>query len=95
MLPGSRRPVIRRMMAICAAIALVENKLGALDVVLPTLPHVEDLIRKLADGWPIKPRIVLGEAQKFAEFRAARAALAASGTVALELALAGCPFVGA
>ena len=38
---------------------------------------------------------VVGEAQKFAEFRAARAALAASGTVTLELALAGCPFVGA
>jgi lipid-A-disaccharide synthase len=38
---------------------------------------------------------VLGEAAKFEAFRAARAALAASGTVTLELALAGVPLVGA
>ena len=41
----------------------------------------------------MKPRIVRGEAAKLAEFRRARAALAASGTVTLELALAGVPMV--
>ena len=43
----------------------------------------------------MQPRIVVGEAAKFAAFRSARAALAASGTVTLELALAGVPMVGA
>jgi lipid-A-disaccharide synthase len=38
---------------------------------------------------------VLGEAAKLAAFRSARAALAASGTVTLELALAGVPMIGA
>ena len=38
---------------------------------------------------------MLGETAKFAAFRTARAALAASGTVTLELALAGVPMVGA
>ncbi len=52
-------------------------------------------MRARAAAWPVAPRIVLGEAQKFEAFRTARAALAASGTVTLELALAGAPMVGA
>ena len=44
-------------------------------------------------AWPVPPRIVLGEEAKLAAFRTARAALAASGTVTLELALAGVPMV--
>ena len=52
-------------------------------------------MRARAALWPLTPRIVLGEAQKFEAFRTARAALAASGTVTLELALAGVPTVGA
>ena len=38
---------------------------------------------------------MLGEAQKYAAFRAARISLAASGTATLELALSGVPMVGA
>jgi lipid-A-disaccharide synthase len=41
----------------------------------------------------VTPHIVSREADKFAAFRLARAALAASGTVTLELALAGTPMV--
>ncbi len=43
--------------------------------------------------WPVKPRIVTTEAEKYSAFRRARAALAASGTVTLELALAHVPMV--
>jgi lipid-A-disaccharide synthase len=46
-------------------------------------------------NWPVAPRIVLGEADKRAAFRIARAALAKSGTVTLELAIAGVPMVTA
>jgi lipid-A-disaccharide synthase len=95
-LPGSRRSVIARLMAdFGAAIAAAERQAGPFEVVLPTLPHVESDVRALAARWPSPPRIVVGEPEKFAAFRNARAALAASGTVTLELALAGAPLVGA
>ena len=46
-------------------------------------------------SWPVQPRIVIGEQEKRAAFRIAHAALAKSGTVTLELALAGVPMVTA
>ena len=46
-------------------------------------------------SWRVRPRIVVDAAEKHAAFRVARAALAKSGTVTLELALAGVPMVTA
>ncbi|MFY9969845.1 MAG: lipid-A-disaccharide synthase [Roseiarcus sp.] len=95
-LPGSRRSEIRRLMHdFGAALQIIRDSVGPITAVLPTLPHVEDEVRGRAALWPQAPRIVLGEAPKFEAFRNARAALAASGTVTLELALAGVPMVGA
>ena len=94
-LPGSRRTEIRRLMQdFGGAVAEIAAQ-RPLDVVLPTLPHVREEVEHFARDWLVKPRIVVGEAEKFAAFRTARAALAASGTVTLELALAGVPMVGA
>jgi len=94
-LPGSRRREISRLAADFGA-ALGEVAKGQpLDLVLPTLPHVEGLVRAATANWPVRPRIVVGEEEKYAAFRTARAALAASGTVTLELALAGVPHVAA
>jgi lipid-A-disaccharide synthase len=95
-LPGSRRSVIARMMDdFGGALALLARDHGPLEIVLPTLPHVESEVRARAAKWPVAPRIEVGEAAKLAAFRVAHAALAASGTVTLELALAGVPMVGA
>ena len=95
-LPGSRRSEIRRMMAdFGGALAAVGEAVGPIAPILPTLPHLEEEVRERAARWPLPPRIVLGEAKKLEAFRNARAALAASGTVTLELALAGAPMVGA
>ena len=95
-LPGSRRSEIRRLMDdFGGALQRLGEAVGPFTAVLPTLPHVEAEVRARAAKWPLAPRIVLGEAQKFEAFRTARAALAASGTVTLELALAGVPTVGA
>ena len=95
-LPGSRRTIAGRLMPdFGAALGQVARALGEIDLVLPTVPHMAERIAALAADWPVKPRIVVGEAEKFAAFRSARAALAASGTVTLELALAGVPTVGA
>ena len=77
------------------ALALLAREIGAVDVVLPTMPHLAAEITERTANWPVAPRIVLGEEAKLAAFRNARAALAASGTVTLELALSGVPMVGA
>jgi lipid-A-disaccharide synthase len=93
-LPGSRRSEIERLSDdFGGAVALAVERCGPLDVVLPAVAHLEDLIREKTSRWPHPPRIVTGEAAKYEAFRRARAALAASGTVTLELALAQIPMV--
>jgi lipid-A-disaccharide synthase len=95
-LPGSRRSIMRRLIDdFSGALALLAREHGALEVVLPTMPHLAAEITERVANWPVAPRVVLGEAAKLAAFRSARAALAASGTVTLELALSGVPMVGA
>jgi lipid-A-disaccharide synthase len=95
-LPGSRSGEVRRLLGIFgAAIARVAAEAGPLDVVLPTVPHLLPLVREGVAGWSVTPRVIVDPAEKWAAFRTARAALAASGTVTLELALAGVPTVAA
>ena len=93
-LPGSRRSEIGRLMADFGdALHRVAAVAGPIEVVLPAVARHEAEIRARAALWPTPPRLVLGEEEKFAAFRRARAALAASGTVTLELALSGVPMV--
>ncbi len=95
-LPGRRGSEIRRLTAIFGdAIARAAANAGPFDLVLPTLPHIAARVRAATNSWPIRPRIVVDPAEKDAAFRTARAALAASGTVTLELALAQVPMVAA
>ena len=95
-LPGSRGSEIRRLNAIFgAAIAEVAERAGPLDLVLPTLPHIAAQVVLATTDWPVRPRIVTDAGEKYEAFRSARAALAASGTVTLELALARVPMVAA
>ncbi len=94
-LPGSRRrEIVRLGRDFGAALGRVAAE-RELELLLPTLPHLKDLVAETISGWPVQPRIILDEAEKYAAFRTARAALAASGTVTLELALAGIPEVAA
>lgn len=95
-LPGSRSHEVERLTRVFGeTLGMVAAERGTLDIVLPTLPHLVPKISELTARWPVRPRIVTDEADKFAAFRRARAALAASGTVTLELALAGVPSVAA
>jgi lipid-A-disaccharide synthase len=92
LLPGSRRSEIMRLLDdFGAALGSIQSAYGPVDAVLPAVPHFARLIRERVSEWPSPLRIVTTEAEKFASFRRARAALAASGTVTLELALAGVP----
>lgn len=95
-LPGSRRSEIRHLMPVFgAAVARVAAVEPRARFVLPAVTHLREEIAQAATSWPVRPEIVVGEAEKLAAFRKARAALAASGTVTLELALAQVPTVAA
>jgi lipid-A-disaccharide synthase len=90
-LPGSRSSEVARLAPIFgAALAGIDARL-----VLPTLPHTREAVLSLTAQWPQRPIIVdaADADQKRAAFAAADAALAASGTVSLELAAHGTPMV--
>ena len=93
-LPGSRRSEIERLMPVFGAVlARLTQRFGSIEAVLPAVTRHRALIERLALAWEAPVTLVHGEAAKHATFRRARAALAASGTVTLELALAGVPMV--
>jgi lipid-A-disaccharide synthase len=71
----------------------IKAKHPAAQVLLPTLESVAPLVRSLSSDWPIKPQILLEKGQKRDAFARADVAIAASGTVSLELAANGCPMV--
>ena len=95
-LPGSRRSEIRHHMAVFGeTLDRLQAEGVAFELVLPTMPHLEEAVTEGARSWKVVPKIVIGEPEKRAAFRIARAALAKSGTVTLELAIAGVPMVTA
>jgi lipid-A-disaccharide synthase len=95
-LPGSRRSEIRHHMAIFGdALERLQAQGKAFELVLPTMPHLLEGVREGVKTWKVAPQIVVGEQERRAAFRIASAALAKSGTVTLELALAGVPMVAA
>ena len=93
-LPGSRSSEIRFILPIFRdAVAEIAKRVPGLVTILPTVPHVAARVRAATENWPAPLHIVENEADKFAAFDAANAALAASGTVTTELALARTPMV--
>jgi lipid-A-disaccharide synthase len=95
-LPGSRRSEIRHHMAVFGqALGRLRDEGVAFELLLPTMPHLHEAVAQGLDGWPVQPRVVVGEQEKRAAFRITHAALAKSGTVTLELALSGVPMVTA
>jgi lipid-A-disaccharide synthase len=94
LLPGSRSSEIRFVFPVFrAAVGLLAEKIPGLVTVLPTVPHVAHRVRESAAGWPTPLHILESENDKYAAFDAADVALAASGTVTAELALARMPMV--
>lgn len=95
-LPGSRRGEIARLIPpFGETLAEVARSLPDLRVVLPTPSHLEATVAEATAGWGTRPVILPAPdlATRTAAFAAADAALAASGTVSLELAAQGCPTV--
>lgn len=93
-LPGSRTNEIRYIFPVFRdAVSLLAQRVPGLVTVIPAVPHVGARIRAGAVNWPVPLHILDSEAEKFAAFDAADAALAASGTVTTELALSRTPMV--
>lgn len=93
-LPGSRTSEVTRLVDVFGdAVARVSAQ-QPIEIVIPAVRHVRDLIVAKTASWAVRPHIVdAASADKYAAMRLARAALAASGTVTLELALAQTPSV--
>ena len=94
LLPGSRTSEIRFILPVFrAAVTLLAKRIPGLVTVLPTVPHVAGRVRAATKNWPTPLHITESESDKYAAFDAANVALAASGTVTAELALAKTPMV--
>lgn len=94
LLPGSRSAEVDNLLPVYAKAAeeLVHRN-GPMTFLLPTVPRQEARVRAMTANWKIHPEIVTGTEGKWDAFARADAAIAASGTVILELALAGIPVV--
>ncbi len=93
-MPGSRRGEVEMLMGpFGRAVAELSTRFEKLEIILPTLPRIEEMVRELSKDWAVKPLIVTGDEAKWDAFARADAALAASGTVSLELALSHIPTV--
>jgi lipid-A-disaccharide synthase len=94
MLPGSRRGEVGTLLPVFAQVAqnLVKTHPN-LRIVVPTTANVADTVAAALRSWPLPTIVLRGIAEKYDAFAASDAALAASGTVALELAMAKLPGV--
>ncbi len=93
-LPGSRVNEVTRLIGpFSDAVRILTETVPGLQVVLPVVPSVRPLIEKAVSQWPCRVHFIEGDDDKFRAFRLADAALAASGTVTLELGICGTPAV--
>ncbi|WP_455478505.1 lipid-A-disaccharide synthase [Bartonella sp. B10] len=93
-LPGSRNSEIRDLMPIFGeTVKILTERIPNLRIILPTLPCLTDKIHYFLKNWENKVEVVVGEDAKWRAFVDADVALAALGTVSLELALAEIPMV--
>ena len=94
LLPGSRLNEVKRLMPIFGEVAYRLREVHSdSQFVLPVVPHVKGVVEQQLETWRLHPHLLQGDADKFAAFDASTLALAASGTVSLELALAQVPTV--
>lgn len=92
--PGSRPGEVRRLLpGFGETVRRLAPRYKDLKVLIPTVSGVADMVREGVADWAVQPVILEDPADKYDAFAAMNAALAASGTVTLELALAGVPTV--
>lgn len=93
-LPGSRRGEVARLAPVIGGVLdRLRSACPQAQVVVPTLHQVAAMVEDVTADWPIRPRIIEAPEARRAAFAAADVAIAASGTVSLELAANGVPMV--
>lgn len=93
-LPGSRKNELHYLMPTFMQVAeKIKQQDPSLFVVFPTVETVSTRLEKVLENWDVPHVIVKGEKNRYDAFKASNVAMAASGTVSLELALAGVPHV--
>jgi len=94
LLPGSRSSEIRFLWPVFReAIEIAQRDAGSFRIVLPTVQTGSSKVRALVSQWQQDVLVVEDPDEKLGAFDAADVALAASGTVATELALSATPTV--
>ncbi len=94
LLPGSRTAEVKALIGdFGRTVDILRERGNRVRCLLPTTPHLEKLVRNAVALWPDVPEIIVDTEHKWQAFGEADAALIASGTVSLELALAGVPMI--
>ncbi len=92
-LPGSRASEVKRLLKPFGDTVALLSRTHSFETFIPVVPHLRKTVEDVTRNWPKPPTLVQGMEAKWALFRRAHAALAASGTVTLELALAQVPMI--
>lgn len=93
-LPGSRRSELSVLLHdFGESLQRIKATHPDIKVVIPAVPHLVETIKSACANWAYEPLITTGDEDKYDAFKAATVALAASGTVALELGLAQTPSI--
>jgi lipid-A-disaccharide synthase len=93
-LPGSRVSEVKRLLPVfAAAVVWLRSEWPKLQVVIPTLDPVAKIVKEAVKHWPVPVTIVETDEEKYDAMAASTAGLACSGTVSVEMALAGLPGV--
>ena len=94
LLPGSRRGEVERLMPVfLKAVGVLRQADPSLCIGVVAADSQTDTINQALASWPHPIHRIDGEADRLDAMRAATVAVACSGTVTTELALAGCPMV--
>ena len=93
-IPGSRKSEVSRHLPVFGEAAkLLFNQCPNIEVIVPTLEATREMVEREVATWTMPVHLTENDHDKYAAFAAAEAAIAASGTVTLELAVAGTPAV--
>ncbi len=93
LLPGSRVQEINKLLPVFIQAAKRIQQQTHVQVVIPTLPHLEPLIQQYCQSEQFVATVLTTTEDRFQSFKQAKVAIAASGTVAMELALNQVPTV--
>src|SRR4029079_13665680 len=88
-LPGSRTSEVERLIDVFGeGVSMRAESVQPVEIVIPAVRHVRDLIAARTATWKPRPHIVDGGADKYAAMRLARVSLAAPGNNTLDMARA-------